>query len=209
MLYKQSLPKFLKTFSILIIILISLFSFNFMQLTQAQPTNFNCKVKIIGGSTKMYPGELASLTANVTVGQPQNYSWSVEGPIIKDYDDNVYNSTYMTSSLNLDPPTYMSQPDFQKSDISFYWQPNKTDPTRTVSVDVITSNGTCQDSKDYTVAKNNDDINLQAEDFYVEKNHPVGLAPDNRIMTRVLQQHQQWHRDFPSLTSAYANNGSK
>jgi Common central domain of tyrosinase len=196
-----------KLSSILTIILISLFSFSFMQRTQAQPTNLNCNVEIIGGSSKMYPGELASLTANVTGGQPQNYSWTVEGPIVKDYDDNVYNSTYLTASLNLDPPTYMSPSDFQKSDISFYWQPNKTDTTRTVSVQVQTSNGSCQDSKDYTVAKNNNDINLQAEDFYVEKNHPVGLTSDNRTMTRVLQQHQQWHRDFPALSAEYANNG--
>jgi hypothetical protein len=207
MLYKQALPKVLKVSSILIIILISIISSNFVQLTQAQPTNSNCKVEITGGSPTMYPGELASLKANVTVGQPQSYSWSVEGPIIKDYDDNVYNSTYMTSSLNLDPPTYMSPSDFQKPEISFYWQPNKTDTTRTVNVHVLTSNGTCQDSKDYTVAKNNDDIKLQAEDFYVERNHPVGLTTDNRVMTKVLQQHQQWHRDFSSLTSAYANNG--
>jgi hypothetical protein len=34
------------------------------------------------------------------------------------------------------------------------------------------------------------------------ENHPIGLSPDNRIMTRVSQQHQQWHRDFPWLTSA-------
>jgi hypothetical protein len=63
------------------------------------------------------------------------------------------------------PPAFMSPSDFQKSDISFYWQPNKTDTVRTVSVSVQTLNGICQDSKDYTVAKNNDDINLQGEDF--------------------------------------------
>src|SRR4051794_18629290 len=131
MSYKESLFEMLKISSVLIIILISVFSFNYMKLIQAQPTNLACKVEIVGGAPTMYPGELASLTANVTGGQPQNYSWTVEGPIIKDYDDNVYNSTYLTSSLNLDPPTYMSPSDFQKSDISFYWQPNKTDTTRT------------------------------------------------------------------------------
>ena len=187
----------------------SLFSFDFMQYTQGQGDNSNCNVQITGGSQTMYPGELASLKANVTGGQPQNYTWTVEGPIIKDYDDNVYNSTYLTASLNIDPPTFMSTSDFQKPDISFYWQPNIniTDITRTVAVSVHTSNAICQDSKDYTVAKNNDDITLQAEDFYVEKNHPVGLTPDGRLTTRVLQQHQQWHRDFPQLTTEYAGHG--
>jgi len=57
MLYKESLFKLLKTSSVLIIILISFFSFNFIQLTQAQPSSFNCKVEILGGSPTMYSGE--------------------------------------------------------------------------------------------------------------------------------------------------------
>jgi hypothetical protein len=206
-LIKGSLLSMLKISSIIILTVTSLFSFNFMQYIQGQTGTSNCKVQITGGSQKMYPGEFASFKANVTRGQPQNYTWRVEGPIIKDYDDNVYNSTYLTASLNIDPPTFMSLPDFQEPDISFYWQPNATDTIRTVTVSVQTSNGICQDSKDFTVAKNNDDITLQAEDFYVEKNHPVGLTPDGRVTTRVLQQHQQWHRDFPQLTTEYAGHG--
>ena len=197
-----------KIVQILSVILISFLVFCLIQTISAQPTDSSCKVEIIGGTKDMYPGQLALLTANVTGGQqPLNYSWTVEGPIIKDYDDSVYNSTYMTSSLNIDPPTFMTPIDFQKADISFYWQPNKTDAIRTVSVHVLTSNGSCNTSKEYTIAKNNNNTDLQAEDFYVEKNHPVGLTPDNRVMTRVLQQHQQWHRDFPILTLGYANNG--
>jgi hypothetical protein len=197
------------------LIIISSFSFILFLPIQAQPTNSTCEVRIAGGggggsgsTNNMYPGQFVHFIANITQGVPQNYTWTIEGPIIKDYDDNVYNSTYLTASLNIEPPTPMSTADFQKPDISFYWQPNKTDTIRTVSVLVQTVDGTkCQDSKDYTVTKNNDDINLQAEDFYVEQNHPIGLAPDNRIMTRVLSQHQQWHRDFPQLNALYANNG--
>lgn len=155
----------------------------------------------------MYPGQYVFLTANVTQGQAQKYSWIVEGPIVKDYDDNVYNSTYLTASQNLDPPTPILQSDLEHSTINFYWQPNETDTTRTVRVIVQTSNGTCEDSKDFNVAKNSNDINLQAEDFYVEKNHPVGLTPDGRSMTKVLQQHRQWHRDFPQFNASYSNNG--
>jgi hypothetical protein len=154
----------------------------------------------------MYPGEYAHLIANVSGSRDQNYTWHVQGPIIKDYDDNVYNSTYLTASLNLDPPTNMSQNDFKKSDLSFYWQPNKTTTTRIVSVEVKTPNGNCTDSRGYTVAKNNNSTDLQAEDFYVERNHPINLT-DGRTTTRVLQQHQQWHNDFFFPDESYTSNG--
>jgi len=171
-----------------------------------QPNSLKCTVHIEGGSTTMYPGEYAHLIANVSGPRAQNYTWHVQGPIIKDYDDNVYNSTYLTASLNLDPSTNMSQNDFKKSDLSFYWQPNKTSTDRIVSVEVKTPNGNCTDSRGYTVAKNNNSTDLQAEDFYVERNHPINLT-DGRTTTRVLQQHQQWHNDFSALDKSYMGNG--
>ena len=103
----------------------------------------------------------------------------------------------------------MSPEDFHLSDISFYWQPNNTDPNRTVILKVETeNNAVCGDSKEFNVAKNNDDINLQAEDFYVEQNHPVGLRSDGRNNTEVLQQHQQWHIDQRSIDESYSKKGS-
>jgi hypothetical protein len=173
-------------------------------MVQAQ----SCEVQIVGAPIKMYAGQFAHLVGNVTGATALNYSWAVEGPIIKDYDDNVYNSTYLTASLNIDPPTYMTAEDFRKGDISFYWQPNISDTIRTVSLKVTTSDTSCETSSNFEVVKNNDNINLQAEDFYVEKNHPVRLNDNGGNTTRVLQQHQQWHNDFYALNQSYSKKGS-
>jgi hypothetical protein len=175
----------------------------------AQINDSTCNVEILGGSSNMYPGEHVYLAANVTGETPKIYTWTVEGPIIKEYDANVYNSTYLTAYLNIDPPTYMSPADFKQSSLSFYWQPNNTDTIRTVSLKVqTTNNGVCEVSRDFTVTKNNDNINLQAEDFFVEKNHPVGLTTGLRNNTQILQQHQQWHNDNFALNESYSEKGS-
>jgi hypothetical protein len=103
----------------------------------------------------------------------------------------------------------MSPSDFKKANLSFYWQPNNTDTTRTVSLKVETENNeVCTDSRTFNIAKNTNDINLQAEDFYVEQNHPVGFATDGRNETRVLRQHEQWHIDQQSIDPSYSKKGS-
>jgi hypothetical protein len=193
------------------LIAVSVFSVNSIMLTQAQLTSSAsaCKVEILGGSPIMYPAQHVSLAANITGGEAKNYTWTVEGNIVKDYDDNVYNSTYLTSYLNIDPPTFMSPADYHQPSITFYWgKPNGTDTTRTVSLKVQTANKSmCEDTKEFIVTKNNDNIDLQAEDFMVEQNHPVGLTPDGRVTTRILQQHQQWHADQDRLGPKYSDRG--
>lgn len=164
----------------------------------------NCSVEIIGGESRMYPGQYAFFEANLSEAQGnENYTWTVEGPLIKDYDDNVDNATLFNVSRNIEPPTLMSAADFQKSSISFYWQPNTTDVTRTVSVTVQTLDGKrCEDSRDFTVAISTDDIDKQAEDFYVEQNR----LPNVNSST-VLQEHEGWHSRYAGPDSSYVNQG--
>jgi hypothetical protein len=134
----------------------------------------------------------------------ENYTWTVEGPIIKDYDDNVDNGTLFNVSRNIEPPTLMSPNDFQQSSISFYWQPNSTDRNRTVSVAVQTADGReCEDSRDFTVVMSTDDIAKQAEDFYVVENHLIPSANT----TRILQEHQNWHSRYRSPEVSYFDQG--
>jgi Common central domain of tyrosinase len=170
----------------------------------AQPET--CAVEIVGrsaGSGRMYPGQEVAYSANVTNGTAQNITWSIEGPIIKDYDDDAYRSDALTASANLEGPTYMSPNDFHQTDIKFYWR-NSNDSDRTVTVDIDTSEGTsCQDSRIVHVERNLDNINLQAEDFYVEENHRTGLGND----TRVLKQHENWHKNYSYSQPSYNDNG--
>ncbi len=165
----------------------------------------DCKVEIIGGESRMYPGQYAFFEANLSEVQgTENYTWTVEGPIIKEYDDNVDNGTLFNVSRNIEPPTLMSPVDFQESSISFYWQPNATDMDRTVSVTVQTSDDKkCEDSRDFTVAMSTGDIDKQAEDFYVVENHPIPSANT----TRVLQEHQDWHSRYRGPEASYFDQG--
>jgi hypothetical protein len=165
----------------------------------------DCIVEITGGDSRMYPGQSALFKANLSEPQgTENYTWTVEGPIIKDYDDNVDNGTLFNVSRNVEPPALMSPGDFQESSISFYWQPNATDMNRTVSVTVQTSDGkNCEDSKDYTVAMSIDDIDKQAEDFYVEENHPI----PGTSTSSVLQEHGDWHLRYRFSNERYNDNG--
>jgi hypothetical protein len=165
----------------------------------------DCEVEITGGESRMYPGQSAMFKANLSEVQgTENYTWTVEGPIIKEYDDNVDNGTLFNVSRNIEPPTLMSPDDFQESSISFYWQPNATDMNRTVSVTVQTSDGEiCEDSKDFTVAMSMDDIDKQAEDFYVVENHPI----PTENTTSVLQEHQDWHSRYRGPEASYFDQG--
>ena len=181
-----------------------------IQQTQAQ-IDHSCTVKIVGGppgiSPKMYPGQHAAFSAkaNVSEGIPRSYTWQVDGPIIKEYDDDTYRSDNLSASQNLEDPTYMLPGDFRQENIQFYWRPNTTDLNRTITVSVQTSDGTmCKDSRSYIVERNYDDIDLQAEDFYVEKNHPDPLTANT---TKVLKQHENWHRYYTFYQPSYIDNG--
>ncbi len=121
-----------------------------------------------------------------------NYTWIVEGPIIKDFDNSIFNATTnLTAPHNIEEPTPMSPSDFHKSDIQFYWQPNATDTNRTVTVFVQGPDESCRDSRDYLVSKGNDSDH-QAEDFYVETNQFFG---GREVPSRVLLEHAKWHSE--------------
>jgi hypothetical protein len=156
----------------------------------------------------MYPGQAALLYANLTSGGPtQNYTWTVEGPIIKDFDNSVFNTTKnLTASNNLEDPTPMSDSDFRKPDIQFYWQPNMTDIDRTVTVFVHTpDNKVCGDTENYVVAMGND-MNHQAEDFYFLKNQSYENEGNRDNASIVLREHQNWHNENSAIGQSY--NGS-
>jgi hypothetical protein len=53
----------------------------------------------------MHPGRQAVYLAEVSNGTAINYTWNIEGPIIKEYDDDAYRSDALTASANLQGPT--------------------------------------------------------------------------------------------------------
>ena len=165
-----------------------------------QEEDSGCEVQIVGTwpGPDMYPGQESRFEAETSGADAvTNYSWTVEGPVIKDYDDSVQQSDYLKATRNVGNYTQMSPSDFQDREVKFYWQPNSTDingtdTNRTVSISVQTANGEiCQDSQDYSVAMSNSS-NFQAEDFYVDYNHKSPFFPFTNI---VLKEHQNWHRN--------------
>lgn len=164
-------------------------------ITLAQD-NSSCSVKIEGGSDNMYPGQWVNLIAQVNGSVPQSYLWTVQGDIIKDYDDNVLGGIHGTI---VNPPIPMSMEDFLKPSISFYWKPTEN-KSRTVSLSVETINGVCSAERIINVVQGTD-IDTQPEDFYVAQNHPFPTS------THVLAQHLLWHFLYPFNTDSYNGNG--
>ena len=180
--------------TITVLALLAVFTQTSLQPLQAQEEDSTCEVNIISKwpSTRAYPGQEAEFEANVTATRNgvTNYTWTVDGPIIKDYDDSVQQSDYLKDKSNVGNYTVMSPSDFQNREIKFYWQPNTTNTNRTISVVAQTSDGaTCEDSQDYDVRRSTN-IKFQPEDFYVDYNHREPFAPFNN---KVLREHQNWH----------------
>ena len=179
---------------LLILIIFSIASQPLLSTVQAQPNSADCQVQITSDWDRrvMFPGQEANFKANVTntTSSQLNYTWSVEGPIIKDYDDSVRSSDYFKSTANIGNYSLMTESDFEKDSIKFYWQENETEPLRTVSVLVKSSNGEiCEDSVEYQVGKSVN-INFQPEDFYTEYNHKLPFGNPNNP---VLREHLLWH----------------
>lgn len=126
---------------------------------------------------KINVGELVKLNVKVDGIIPENVTeikWTISDPKIKDYDESIPGN-FTTIPL--------SEDDYKKSNISFYWkEPGQKNVT--VSVTTNTSDGLqkCSNSRTFTVERNSDDIERQAEDFYIFNHNAT-----------VLHDHYNWH----------------
>ena len=185
-------------FSLGIALLLISFSYS-----NAHSQELQCSIDIIDGSSIMYPGQFLNLKSNVNSNHDiSDYSWTIQGPAIKEYDDDVYESTLLSAPFNLLEPTPLSSAHLKNADVSFYWQLDPVNENRNVTLTVKNTNAEiCIDTKTFKVKMGNT-IDTQAEDFYVERNHPiVGDSTD------VLKQHRQWHSDYRFNSPAYNNKG--
>jgi hypothetical protein len=126
---------------------------------------------------KINVGELVNLNAAVNGVLPQNIQsiqWTVSDPKIKDYNETLPGK-FTTSNLTTE--------EYQKPSISFYWK-DTGNKNVTVSVKARINNQliNCGDSRTFVVERNNDDINRQAEDFYIFNHNAT-----------VLFKHVNWH----------------
>jgi hypothetical protein len=169
-------------------------------LTPFTPAGAACSVGISGGTPTMNVGERATFTATVAGGgTPVTYQWAVTGNIIREYSE----STQFPWSV-----TAMAPADFQRSSLSFYWKPDSSQVhplnggpvNRTVSVTARAGADICTAQTVISVERNNTNINFQAEDFYVSRNHR--LSPTT-TMTRVMNEHRLWHANNVPTSTTY------
>jgi hypothetical protein len=153
-------------------------------------------------------GEHVILTATPSGFTIASYSWSIDGPTIKDYNED------MGSKQTPAPPsalpwstTPLTAADLTASSVSFYWvpsaaqlEPNNGPFTRNVSLTVtISGGGSCNVTVPYTVERNETDITRQAEDFFTS-NHKAPTTT-NPLFGHVVDEHIFWHQSVHDLTS--------
>ena len=190
-----------KTFNIIVILLIfSIFLLYANTIPSAQSKA--CKVNIVGGASEMYPGQYVKLYANTSNPDIKNYTWIIEGPILKNYDDKADGAVNFSAYRNVDDSIPLSPEDFQKSSIEFYWKPQAGDVNRTISLIVNSNDGSyCKGIKNFNIEKNTNNPDLQAEDFYFDKVNEFG---NRNLSSLALTEHQNWHGKYVSRAQNYS-----
>lgn len=145
-----------------------------------------CVASISPRPSLMNVGERAQFSATASGGGTvTGYQWTVDGEVIRDYQESTRSSWSVTPMVTAD---------FQRQQLAFYWKPlaNQRHPqnagpqARRVTVTVTTTQGQCTAEHSLNVERNNYDITRQAEDYYTN-NH--GAA--------VQTEHSFWHGQYP------------
>ena len=146
-------------------------------------------------------GEHVILTASASGFTIATYAWTVEGPTIKDYHEDL--GTQASPALAAAEPwstTPLAAADLAAASVAFYWvptavqfEPNNGPFTRTVSLTVTKNGGgDCTVNASYTVERNETNITRQAEDFYTSNHRSA--ATTNSGFGHVVDEHIFWHQ---------------
>jgi Common central domain of tyrosinase len=146
-------------------------------------------------------GEHVILTAAATGFSIASYSWTIDGPTIKDYNEDLGTKNTPTPAAALPwSTTPLAAADLTAASVGFYWvpsaaqfEPNNGPFTRNVKLDVTKSvGGSCSVTVPYTVERNETNIMRQAEDFYTS-NHRSSTTT-NPLFGHVVDEHIFWHQ---------------
>jgi len=153
-------------------------------------------------------GEHVILTATASGFTIATYSWTIDGPTIKDYNEDLGSENTPTPAAALPwSTTALGPSDLVAPSVEFYWvpsaaqlEPNNGPFTRNVKLDVTQSGGgNCSVTVPYTVERNESDITRQAEDFYTS-NHKSATTT-NPLFGHVVDEHIFWHQSVHDLTT--------
>ncbi|SDR22177.1 Common central domain of tyrosinase [Rhizobiales bacterium GAS113] len=154
-------------------------------------------------------GEHVILTAAPSGFSIASYSWTIDGPTIKDYNEDLGTKNMPTPAAALPwSTTPLAPADLTAASVGFYFvpsaaqfEPNNGPFTRNVTLDVTKSGGgSCSVTTPYMVERNETDITRQAEDFYTSNHRPATTT--NPLFGHVVDEHIFWHQtvhDSPSF----------
>lgn len=145
-------------------------------------------------------GQKATFTAVAAGVAPTSFAWTVPGPHIKDYVEDL--GTRASTTLASPVPwstSALTSANLSASSVSLYFRPsaaqihplNGPAETRTVTLVAGIPGGSCTVSQNVTVERNMTDPARQPEDFYTT-NHRAA-ATTNAGMGNVIDEHMYWH----------------
>lgn len=147
-------------------------------------------------------GQQTTFTAVTTGFTATSHAWTIPGPHIKDYNEDL--GTKQTPVLAAPLPwstTPLAAADLASPVVSLYWKPSaaQTHPmtggpeARLVSLTVTPSGGgTCTSSATFMIERNMTNVDKQPEDFYTS-NHRAPTTT-NPGFGRVVDEHIFWHQ---------------
>lgn len=146
-------------------------------------------------------GQKATFTAIAVGVTPTSFAWTIPGPHIKDYSEDLgtRNSPAPPNPLPW-TTTPVSAADLTQSTVSLYWKPspaqvhplNGPPEARLVALSVNTGSGPCNTSVNVTVERNLTDPDRQPEDYYTSTHRAP--ATTNVEAGNVVDEHIYWHQ---------------
>jgi hypothetical protein len=154
-------------------------------------------------------GEHVILTATPTGFTITSQTWTIDGPTIKNYNEDL--GTQMNTPPVAAVPwstTALQPADLTQASVSFYFvpsgaqfEPNNGPFTRNVTITAAKSiGGTCTVTQPLNVVRNESDITRQAEDFYTSNHRAVTAT--NPLFGHVVDEHIFWHANIDGNQAA-------
>jgi hypothetical protein len=147
-------------------------------------------------------GQQAILTAVTTGFTASSFAWTIPGPHIKDYQEEL-GTRSSPQPVTPDPwsTTALTAADLAGQTVRLYWKPSaaQTHPQtggpepRAVSLAVTPSGGgSCTVTATYMIERNLTDPDRQPEDFYTSTHRAPTTT--NPLMGRIIDEHMYWHQ---------------
>lgn len=145
-------------------------------------------------------GQEARFSAIASGISPSSYSWTIPGPHIKNYQEDLGTRTSpMPAAPTPWSTTALSPADLAMANVSLFFKPsaaqvhplNGPPESRTVSLTVNVGAASCTVTRNVTVERNLADPDRQPEDYYTS-NHRAP-ATTNPKLGNVVDEHMYWH----------------